>query len=308
MSQSIPLTFRAAPFPEGYQADPEQLKNDIVARLYAESTEAISFFASGSIAPSSNVGPWLKDGKSWYVWSDGLAMYIPQVLQPQSLGYIAQLAAPDHTIYTFWIQLDGAGKATAINYYSGGAWKDVYEDKFATINAAWAAGDSSTLASANAYTNGAVASSSFPSYPAQGIVAAPQTVAVDGNDYKVALTVASINPAPAPFDTTNRRYIAPAAGVYATSATCQIDNGTGAAATMETGLSLFKNGVYAGNALADLDGTPNPNGGRWSPGFAGLISLAQNDYLELFVRGEDTVDTGNIIVSTAQMSVNRISA
>jgi hypothetical protein len=135
MANSIPLTFRAAPFPEGYVAGPEQMKNDLVARLYAESTESISFFASGSVAPSSNVGPWLKNGEEWYVWSSTLAMYVPQVIGSESLGYVAQLAAPDPTIYTFWIELNGSGKAIAIKYYSGGAWKDVYEDKFAAYDA-----------------------------------------------------------------------------------------------------------------------------------------------------------------------------
>jgi len=126
MANSIPLTFRAAPFPEGYKADPEQLKNDIVARLYAESTESISFFASGSVAPSSNVGPWLKNGTEWWVWSDDSADYIPMPVPQVSLKYAVQFDEPDPASYLFWIQLDVNGSPLAVKTYYSGAWVDVY--------------------------------------------------------------------------------------------------------------------------------------------------------------------------------------
>lgn len=298
MATSIPLTFRAAPFPEGYKADPEQMKNDIVARLYAESTEAISFFAAGSIAPSSNVGPWLKNGVTWYVWSDGLAMYVPQIIESASLGYIAATVAPDPAVYTFWIELNGGGKAIAIKYYSTGAWRDVYEDKFATY---------STTAQMNAAIAAAVASIPvFASYPAQGYAAA-QTVAIDGTAYKVAYTTATINPAPSPFDTTNRRYIAPANGTYNISVSTQFDNDTGVAAGMEVGVGLYKNGVLLGNGMGDIDNTPSPNGDRWSPGFSGLVALVATDYLEIFTFAQDGVNAGNITLTVSQFSVNRVS-
>lgn len=131
MANTIPLTFRSAPFPEGYEADPETFKNDLVARLYAESGESISFFASGSVAPSSNVGPWFKNEEEWYRWDNGTGQYVPIVVNQESLRYIASQTAPDQTKYTFWIELNADGKAIDIKYYSGGAWKSIFEDKFA---------------------------------------------------------------------------------------------------------------------------------------------------------------------------------
>lgn len=298
---TIPLTFRAAPFPEGYRADPEKLKNDIVARLYAESTQAISFFASGSVAPSSNVGPWLKNGTEWYVWSDDLAMYIPQPVPQGSLRYVAQFDPPDESIYIFWIQLDVTGKAIAIKYFSGGAWKDVYEDKFATY---------STTTEMNTAIAAAIAgippSPPFAVYPAQGF-AAGQAIPVDSAPHKIAFSVASINPAPAPFDTILYRYVAPADGIYLVSFSCQLDNAGANVATVQAAVGLNKNGVFAGNSMGDLDNTPSPNGSRWSPGFSGLIQLVASDYLEVVADLDDGVGVGNLIVASAQFSINRVT-
>ncbi len=306
MSNSIPLTFRSAPFPDGYKAGPEEFKNDLVARLYAESTDTISFFAAGSIAPTSNVGPWLNNGITWYVWSDSLGMYVPQVMESASLGYIASAVAPDPDVYTFWIELNGSGKAISINYYYSGTWHDVYEDRYQTI-----AGMSSysTTTDMNAAIAAAVAGiPSSSSYPGKGVTdMGGQSVLINSTPQKVNLMVAVINPDPSPWDITNRRYIAPVDGIYAVDCSTQFDNVTGTASGMQVEIELYKNGAFVGEAMADLDNTPSPSGDRWSPGFGGLVSLAQNDYIELFVTADDGVNTGLLSLTVAQMSVNRVS-
>lgn len=297
MSYSVPLTFRSAPFPDDYRADPEQFKNDLVARLYAESTENISFFVTGSIAPSSNVGPWLKDGMEWWVWSDTDAAYIPQVIPQIALRFIASNTSPDQNDYVFWIELDGTGKAIAIKYYSGGAWKDVYEDKFAEYY---------TSAQTDAAITTAIGGLS--NYPAQGVTGvSPQSIPTTSTPTKIQFSVAAINPSPAPFNTSTYRYIAPATGTYHVSTSSQVDNVTGTASSMEVSVSLYKNGVFAGNALADLDSTSVPSGNRWSPGFAGLISLNQGDYIEIWCTAADGVGSGTVDVTVAQFSIFRVA-
>ncbi len=128
---AIPLTFRLAPLPMGFVGTPQQLATAIVARLSAVSANTISFFASGSVAPTSNVGPWLKNDQTWYVWSDTLATYIPQVVEPASLGYIFSQVAPDPATYKVWYKLDGSNDPIGIFIYANGAWKDVYASQFA---------------------------------------------------------------------------------------------------------------------------------------------------------------------------------
>lgn len=131
MATPIPLNFRAAPLPPNFKGTPEQLKEAIVSRLSAESSVDIQFFTSGPIVPTSDYGPWLKDDKTWYVWDTTTAAYIPQVIEFESLKYLPSAIAPSQAKYTFWIELDGTGKAIDIKYYSGGAWKSIFEDKFA---------------------------------------------------------------------------------------------------------------------------------------------------------------------------------
>jgi hypothetical protein len=131
MSQIVPVTFSVSPMPSNFRGTQQQFAEAIVSRLAITSPTTISFFVSGPTAPTSNEGPWLKNGMTWYVWNVTTGAYIPQVIEFASLQYIWQQTAPDHNLYTFWGQLDGSGKAQSIQYFVAGAWHDVYEDKFA---------------------------------------------------------------------------------------------------------------------------------------------------------------------------------
>lgn len=310
MASQLPFIFRASPLPSNFKGTPQMFLDALVARLSAESEVEVAVFVTGSVEPSSNVGPWLKDGTTWYVWDDVTGAYIPQILEQSSLGYIISDTAPDHNVYQFWIETS-AGSPRAVKTWFSGAWVDVYANTlsgYLTITAFDSAISAySTTAQMNAAIAAAVAAATFPSYPAQGVATA-QTMAIDATAYKLAFTAAPINPSPSPFDTTNRRYIAPSAGVYQVSVATQFDNSTGTPAGMEVSVLLYKNGSFVGNSMADLDNTPSPNGDRWSPGFSGLVSLAANDYLEIFASATDGVDSGNLTVTVAQFSVNRVSA
>lgn len=133
MATNLPISFAVSPLPANFKGSPNDLSQAIAARLTLATQDQLALFVNGPAAPTSDSGPWIKNGQTWYVWDVGTGAYIPQVIEFQSLRYIAQLAAPDQTKYAFWIVLDGAGKAQAIKYYSGGAWKDVYVDTFAAI-------------------------------------------------------------------------------------------------------------------------------------------------------------------------------
>ncbi len=127
---------------------PQVYAEALAARLSLESADELSFFWISSILPTSNIGPGLLNGVTWYVWDDITGAYIPQVIASGSLRFIAQNATPDPALYIFWIYLDGTGKAQDIRYYSGGAWKSIFEDKF---------GEYSTTTVSQAYTNAQIA-------------------------------------------------------------------------------------------------------------------------------------------------------
>jgi hypothetical protein len=333
MADSLPVFIQMGALPPDVKWKPQQLADAMVARMRLVTAQTFALFVSGSTEPTSNVGPWLRGGTEWWVWSDTAGAYVPITVPSESLGYYIGSVAPDQNTTNFWIQTDDSGSPLALKIYYSGAWTDVYAAQFAdylTIAAAAstyaplasptltgtptvptaAPGTNTTQAASTAFVQAAVGGivvTPFAAYPAQGVASA-QTVPADGTSTKVALASAPINPAPAPFDTAQNRYVAPAAGYYRVDFSCQFDNVDATPATMEIIAGLFKNGVLVGNGLGDTDGTPSPNGDRWSPSFSGIVQLAANDYLEVFVEANDGVGTGDVTLTVAQLSVTREQA
>lgn len=297
MPNNIPLTFRSAPLEEGFVGNLQEFADELVSRLYAESTDSIAFFAAGSIAPTSNVGPWWKNDEEWYKWDNATGAYVPQAIGQAALKWIASATAPDQTIYTFWIELDGAGKAQGINYYSGGAWKDIYEDTLANIYTKTQV-DALIAGAANTAYAAAAVGPATPPYT--------QSIPIDGAAHKMELYAKYFDSSNA-FNLAAHRYIAPAAGIYHIDVGSQFDNDTGTSSGMQVVLSVYKNGSEAseGGAVAN---TPSPVGDRWCPGFSGLIQLAQNDYIEIWVTASDGVNTGALDLTTWDFSVYRVAA
>ncbi len=298
MSTTLPVTFRGAPLNPEFTGNLQQFFDAIVERLSIESQDDLSFFVSGSVAPSSNVGPWIKDGLTWYVWDVITGSYIPQVIDFQSLRYIAQAGSPDQNKYVFWIKLDGTGKATGIYYYSGGAWKDVYEDKFATY---------STTVEMNAAIAAAIAAAAYNSHPAGAYATGTQVINVDSSYHKLEMNVELYDPG-SNYDTTLYRYTAPVNGIYNVTAHTQIDNVSGDAATMEVAIKVGKNGNTSINGLVGGTSVATPPGLRWYPSLAGGIQLNAGDYLEVFVSLTDTVLTGTTNSSNGDWSVTMVKA
>lgn len=227
----IPLTFRIAPLPTGFQGSPQQLATEIAARLSAVSANSISFFASGSVAPTSNVGPWLKNDQTWYVWSDTLATYIPEIIDPQSLGYTFSVSAPNPNQFKLWIRLDGSGDALGISYFSNGAWKDIYAGQFANY---------STTTQMNAAIQQAVGSQSKYSFSA--IKAVPQTVTAGAGAATIEFPNEQYDIGNH-YDNATFKFTAPVTGVYTFRSGILIDLTSGTPTDIEIGLSLVVNGA-----------------------------------------------------------------
>lgn len=300
-SNTLPITIQMGALPPAVQWTPQQLADAIASRLSLVTAQSFSLFVSGSTAPSSNVGPWLKDGKTWYVWSDISGGYVPQAINQASLGYFIGNAAPDNTIYKFWIKTNVSGSPQGEFIWFSGAWVDIYDFRFANY---------SSTAAMNAAIAAAVAgvpvSPPFATYPGAGTNAAPQSIPANGVDTKFLITQAPINPAPVPINTTTSRYVVPATGNYAVAAATQFDNNTATASGVEVQINLSKNGTPTG--IRNQNGAKSPNGSRWSPGFTALVPLVANDYLELFANVSDGVGTGAVNLTDFHFSVWRVSA
>ncbi len=102
MATPLPVSFRASPLPSDFRGTPQQFMDALVARLSLLTQEELTLFVTGSVEPTSNQGPWLKDGTTWMVWSDDAGAYVPQTipfeadLDPKS--FRGNLTAPQDII------------------------------------------------------------------------------------------------------------------------------------------------------------------------------------------------------------------
>ncbi len=222
MATQIPLTFRLAPLPTGFVGNPQQIATAIVARLSAVSANTLSFFASGSVAPTSNIGPWLKNDQTWYVWSDTLATYVPEVIESQSLGYIFSKVAPDPLVYKVWLKLDSAGNPDGIFAYANGSWQDFY-----TITLA----DYSTTAQMNTAIATAVGNQS--KYPFSAKKLSVQNITAGSGAQDLLFPTTEFDP-DSVYSGVTSRFTAPVNGIYEFRAGCWVGLSTGS----PTGISI----------------------------------------------------------------------
>lgn len=71
------LYLQGAPLPQGFRGTPQQWYEAILERMRIVAPFGFSTIVVGSLKPTSNQGPWLKDGIKWYVWDEDEADYIP---------------------------------------------------------------------------------------------------------------------------------------------------------------------------------------------------------------------------------------
>ena len=71
------LVLKAAPLPLDFVGTPQDLFEAMVQRLEILSPIGTNFFIVGDVEPSSDVGPWLKGGTQWWVFSATEKRYVP---------------------------------------------------------------------------------------------------------------------------------------------------------------------------------------------------------------------------------------
>lgn len=294
---ALPVTFRSSPLPANFKGTPQQFLDAIVARLAIESQTDLSFFTTGSVAPTSDSGPWLKNGTTWYVWDVVTGSYVPEVIEFSSLRYVASMAAPDQAKYTFWIELNGAGKAQSVKYFSGGSWKDIYEDKFATY---------STTTAMNSAIAAAVAAQASKPSPACARMSVSQSVLVDTTAYKIEYDTIVFDPSGS-YNAVSFRYVAPNSGYYLITADAQVDNDTATPSGMEITFIAAKNGIAQSTCISGVS-VASPPGDRWYPRLSGMMQLTAGDYVEIFMSLNDGVNTGAVDVANADWSIHMVQA
>lgn len=78
VSQTVLMNVTAGSLPEGFCPNSmQELFDAMVARMIVTPNQAFTSFAAGSVEPTSNVGPWLKDCETWFVFDPSTGSYIP---------------------------------------------------------------------------------------------------------------------------------------------------------------------------------------------------------------------------------------
>jgi hypothetical protein len=127
------LIIQAAPLPVTFQGTPNDFLAAMVQRMRVVSPNGANFIFIGDVAPTTNVGPWLKGGTQWYVWSDVSNSYVPlDVSQSITIPYFIGNAQPATNEPPLWLQTtanstdnDPNGFGTPIGWYfwNGSAWQ-----------------------------------------------------------------------------------------------------------------------------------------------------------------------------------------
>lgn len=110
---AIQLNVSIGSLPEGFcPASMQELAAAFAARLIISPSTTFNTFSIGSTAPSSNVGPWLKDCLEWFVFDDATASYVPVTKggfnTQQMFSASGTFTVPDF-IYKLKVSLWGGG-------------------------------------------------------------------------------------------------------------------------------------------------------------------------------------------------------
>lgn len=82
MPIQAPLTFIMGALEAGTEQTKQEFANEIAAKLQAFFDDSAAGFQNGGAEPTSNVGPWLKDGRYWRFWNPATGSYSWGIFSP----------------------------------------------------------------------------------------------------------------------------------------------------------------------------------------------------------------------------------
>jgi len=279
---ALPITVTMASLPVGFKGTPQQIADAIAERLTLTTQQVFALFFVGATEPSYDVGPWAKNGNSWYYWDSDTGDYQPFVIPQGSLGYQMSLSEPTDDAIVVWFEIDADGLPVSIKTRSnqGGAvtWTSVYYLKTEvytqaetqlqiTLQKRWIAKAKPNL---------------------------DQTVAIDAADHKLTMNAELLDPDGA-YTEADAKYICPVKGIYEAVGTLFIDNDTGTASGMQIVVDVWSNGVTSGTKNGSGgSNVASPNGSQWIVNFNVPFQANAGDFVELSLNATDGVNTGNL--------------
>lgn len=127
------LIIQAAPLPVTFEGTPNDFLAAMVQRMRVVSPNGANFIFIGDVAPTTNVGPWLKGGTQWYVWSTSSNSYVPlDVSASITIPYWIGNAVPTGNTPPLWLQTtnnstdqnpNGFGTPLSWYFWNGTGWQ-----------------------------------------------------------------------------------------------------------------------------------------------------------------------------------------
>ena len=111
------------PPPPGWSGDLTALFSLLQLSLKVTNPAGYNSFVTGSVAPTTDQGPWLKNGVEWYVWSSVDGGYVPQGLtgaMPEILGGGETIPDTSNTSGAFFWTPPGIG--SALYHWGSSGW------------------------------------------------------------------------------------------------------------------------------------------------------------------------------------------
>ncbi len=139
---------QASQLPATFVGDPNAFFRAMVERMRIVSPTGVSTFVISDVQPQQNLGPWLKGGTQWFVWSDDLKTYVPlDISQSETKWFQTGSTIPTVVEPPVWLKTTsgitqpGTSNGTPVGWYlyNGTSWvgfteliaKEVTFDKWA---------------------------------------------------------------------------------------------------------------------------------------------------------------------------------
>lgn len=125
--QRTNLYLRLRAINPNFKGDPQQFAEAIAAAMEIVAPFGITTFVTGATQPISNQGPWLKDGKEWWVWDDDQSTYIPLTIDNSlpNFYYAQQATPPTNEGIFIWFRFNSANEPAGVYFLIGGQWTNI---------------------------------------------------------------------------------------------------------------------------------------------------------------------------------------
>lgn len=103
--QDTNLLIQASALPATFRGTPQDFLSALVRRLKIVSPTGTNFIFTGDTEPTSNVGPWLKDGTKWYVFDETINRYVPlDISDSETVWYHIGASTPEDSVPNVWLR------------------------------------------------------------------------------------------------------------------------------------------------------------------------------------------------------------